>query len=40
MASLGCTGCQRCLTAMHRRDGELERYKDDPDARVVAIFAH
>jgi predicted metal-binding protein len=33
-----CIGCQRCLTAMHRREGELERYKDDPEARIVAIF--
>ncbi len=28
-----CIGCQRCLTAMHRRDGELERYKDVPHPR-------
>lgn len=33
-----CIGCQRCLTASHRREGEFERYKDDPDARVVALF--
>jgi predicted metal-binding protein len=33
-----CIGCQRCLTAMHRREGELERYKDDAGARIVAIF--
>ncbi|MFW5739609.1 MAG: CGGC domain-containing protein [Myxococcota bacterium] len=33
-----CIGCQRCLTAFHRREGEFERYKDDPDARIVAIF--
>jgi predicted metal-binding protein len=24
-----CIGCQRCLTALHRREGEFERYKND-----------
>lgn len=33
-----CIGCQRCLTAFHRREGEFERYKDDGEARIVAIF--
>ncbi|MFC2172617.1 CGGC domain-containing protein [Acidobacteriota bacterium] len=33
-----CIGCQRCLTAFHRKEGEFERYKDDPEARIVAIF--
>jgi len=33
-----CIGCQRCLTAFHRREGEFSRYKDQPDARIVAIF--
>jgi predicted metal-binding protein len=33
-----CIGCQRCLTAFHRREGEFERYRDVPDARIVAIF--
>lgn len=33
-----CIGCQRCLTAFHRREGEFQRYKDMPDARIVAIF--
>ncbi len=33
-----CIGCQRCFTAFHRREGEFARYKDDPDARIVAIF--
>lgn len=33
-----CIGCQRCLTAFHRKDGELARYKDMPEARIVAIF--
>jgi predicted metal-binding protein len=33
-----CIGCQRCLTAFHRKEGEFARYKDDPDARLVALF--
>jgi len=33
-----CIGCQRCLTALHRREGEFARYKDDPEARIVALF--
>ena len=26
-----CIGCQRCLTAMHRREGELERTVSIPE---------
>lgn len=33
-----CIGCQRCLRAFDRREGEFERYKDVPDARLVALF--
>lgn len=33
-----CIGCQRCLTAFHRKEGEFERYKDNSDSRIVAIF--
>jgi len=33
-----CIGCQRCLTAFHRREGEFARYAGVDDARIVAIF--
>jgi len=33
-----CIGCQRCLTAFHRKEGEFERYKGDTEARIIAIF--
>ena len=33
-----CIGCQRCLTAFHRREGEFERYKNESEHRIVAIF--
>jgi len=33
-----CIGCQRCLTAFHRKEGEFARYAGNPDARIVAIF--
>jgi len=33
-----CIGCQRCLTAFHRKEGEFQRYQDDPESRIVAIF--
>ena len=33
-----CIGCQRCLTAFDRKEGEFARYKDDPEARIVALF--
>ncbi len=32
-----CIGCQRCLTAMHRKEGDFERYKDQ-NSRIVALF--
>ena len=35
-----CIGCQRCLTAMHRREGELERYKDDPNKIFYKRYDH
>jgi predicted metal-binding protein len=33
-----CIGCQRCLTAFARKEGEFSRYADDPDAKLVALF--
>ena len=33
-----CIGCQRCLTAFDRKEGEFARYADEPDARLVALF--
>ena len=33
-----CIGCQRCMTGFHRKDGEFQRYKSDPNCRIVAIF--
>ena len=33
-----CIGCQRCLTAFDRKEGEFERYKDVPDAKLIALF--
>jgi predicted metal-binding protein len=33
-----CIGCQRCLTAFDRKEGEFARYKDLPDAKLVALF--
>ena len=33
-----CFGCHRCLMAFDKREGEFERYKDNPDAKLRAIF--
>jgi len=33
-----CIGCQRCLLAFQRKEGEFARYADNPDARLVALF--
>ena len=33
-----CFGCHRCLTAFDKREGEFERYKENPDARLKAIL--
>ena len=33
-----CIGCQRCLMAFARKEGEFARYKDEPDAKLVALF--
>jgi predicted metal-binding protein len=33
-----CIGCQRCLAAFDRKEGEFARYKDDPEAKLVALF--
>jgi len=33
-----CIGCQRCLTAFHRKEGAYERYEDQPDAKLTALF--
>lgn len=32
-----CIACQRCLMGMERKNGEFERYKDDP-ALIVGII--
>ncbi len=31
-----CIGCQRCLTAMERKEGEFERYKGT-DAKIIGL---
>jgi len=33
-----CFGCHRCLMAFDKREGEFERYKDNPDVRLRAIL--
>jgi predicted metal-binding protein len=33
-----CFGCHRCLTAVDKKEGEFERYKDDEDMKLKAIL--
>jgi predicted metal-binding protein len=33
-----CFGCHRCLLGMDKQEGEFERYKDNPDAKLRAIL--
>lgn len=33
-----CFGCHRCLLGMDKKEGEFERYKDNPDAKLRAIL--
>ena len=33
-----CIGCQRCLPAFDRREGEFELYKDRDDVKLIALF--
>ena len=33
-----CFGCHRCLTAVDKKEGEFERYKDNGDMKLKAIL--
>ena len=33
-----CFGCHRCLTAVDKKEGEFERYKDNGDMKLKAIM--
>jgi len=33
-----CIGCHRCLTAVDKREGAFERYKDRDDIKLKAIL--
>lgn len=33
-----CFGCHRCLMAFDKKEGEFERYKNNPDAKLRAIL--